>query len=246
MRQKTGILGIVAAICLILGLQVSSAPAAETGLLGWWKFDQGKGLVLRDSSGKENHGEIDSAAWVPGRKGPALKFDALNQTCVVLKTDPALYPTNAFTIEAWFNPLPNPEREAYILTFDYQWAQTTGKGIALYMHGEPEHTNLQLEVSNSAGRRAIAVARGLKTGTWYYCAATYDGNTITLYLDGVPVANTLLAAPVVYAHKRGGDFSIGDSAGHFNFSGLIDELRIYGRPLSPEEIGAHYAEGKKG
>ena len=239
MRHKIGVLGIVAAVCLILGLRVSAAQAAEPGLLGWWKFDEGKGFVIRDSSGKGNDGEIDGAVWTQGRKGPALKFDSLSQGCVVLKTDLALYPTSAFTIEAWFKPLPNPEREAYILAFDYQWAQTTGKGIALYMHGEPEHNTLQLEVSNSAGRRAVVVARGLKTGNWYYCAATYDGSTITLYLDGVPAANTLLAAPVVYAHKKSGDFSIGDSVGNFNFSGLIDELRIYNRALGPEEIKLH-------
>ena len=246
MRQKTGVLGIGVVVCLMLGLRVSAAPAAESGLLGWWKFDEGKGLVLRDSSGKGNDGEIDGATWVPGRKGPALKFDALNQSAVVFKDNPAFYPTNAFTVEIWFKAFPNQEREAYLLALDYQWKPKGGSGIALFMRGTPYdkpvfHDVIQFEAC-SLSAKAAAAKQGLKPDAWYYYSVTGDGRELKFYLDGALVSAMPFAAPVAYAHKKGGDFSIGDLCGNFNFSGLIAGLRIYNRPLSAAEIKLHYSQ----
>jgi hypothetical protein len=93
---------------------------------------------------------------------------------------------------------------------------------------------------------------------WLHVAATYDGNKMKLYIDGT-------ALPVVMYRYTAGTFEPVDSAsikigsngeplligasngdGIGNFDGLIDDMRLFDRPLTPEEICALYTEGATG
>ena len=48
------------------------------GAGGHWKFDEAKGAVAKDSSGKGNHGKIHEATWTEGKAGGALLFNGKN------------------------------------------------------------------------------------------------------------------------------------------------------------------------
>ena len=83
----------------------------------------------------------------------------------------------------------------------------------------------------------IATNGDMTTGTWYHIALTYDETTMRLYLDGVEVGSTSLSGAVdtdpsipvaVGAQPPGG--------GQRFFDGLIDDVRILQRALSPNEI----------
>ncbi len=58
---------------------------ADTGLVGYWKFDEGSGTTATDSSGNGNTGTIYGATWVDGKSGKALSFDG-NDDYVVSTT----------------------------------------------------------------------------------------------------------------------------------------------------------------
>ena len=85
----------------------------------------------------------------------------------------------------------------------------------------------------------IATSGNLATGTWHHAALTYDGATMRLYLDGVEVGSTALSGvvdtnasiPVTVGAQPPG-------AGGRYFDGLIDDVRILQRPMSPAEIAA--------
>jgi len=66
------------AILLALILCIPSWAEGERGLVSRWDFDEGKGDILHDSSGKKNHGKIHGATWVKCGKGYALKFDGVD------------------------------------------------------------------------------------------------------------------------------------------------------------------------
>ena len=50
----------------------------DNSLVGYWKLDEGSGVMALDSSGNGNDGEIHEASWVEGKYGKALLFDGFN------------------------------------------------------------------------------------------------------------------------------------------------------------------------
>jgi len=71
---------------------------------------------------------------------------------------------------------------------------------------------------------------------WTHVALTYDGAALRLYVNGTQVSTTDLAGPMASSTnplRIGGNSVWGEY-----FKGLIDEVRIYNRPLAPSEIQA--------
>ena len=73
-----------------------------------------------------------------------------------------------------------------------------------------------------------------KPGTWYFIVGTYDGSTIALYVDGEPIDSK----PATGAMKDyGKTVRVGRFSGlNYYLPGTIDEVRIYDRALTPDEI----------
>ncbi len=47
----------------------------DSGLVGWWTFNDGSGGTAADASGNGNNGTVDGASWTTGQLGGALSFD---------------------------------------------------------------------------------------------------------------------------------------------------------------------------
>ncbi len=61
---------------VVLALVIGLVNSATAELVGHWRFDEGTGDTVNDSSGNGNHGTlIDSVEWTTGQIGGALKFD---------------------------------------------------------------------------------------------------------------------------------------------------------------------------
>ena len=88
------------------------------------------------------------------------------------------------------------------------------------------------------GERDTYRSTVLQSGRWYHVAATYDGSMWRLYLNGLQdglrsESGTLLSGS--------NPFYIGaQGIGSFPFSGSVDDVHIYRRALSPQEIAAIY------
>ena len=77
----------------------------------------------------------------------------------------------------------------------------------------------------------------LSTDTWYHLVGTYDGADVRVYLDGIEKGNAAQSGTLSTEATR---IALGKFSNNFyvNFDGLIDEVRIYDRALSPAEITA--------
>jgi hypothetical protein len=76
----------------------------------------------------------------------------------------------------------------------------------------------------------------LLTTTWTHLAMTWDGSTVRLFVDGAEVAQQAAPGPLVTST---GALRIGGtSQGSEWFTGLVDEVRVYGRPLTAAQITA--------
>src|SRR5207253_559801 len=69
--------------------------------------------------------------------------------------------------------------------------------------------------------------------TWTHVALTYDGSLVTVYANGVALATATKTGTI---SDSGAPFGIGGRSGGLLFSGLIDEVEVFNRALSPNEI----------
>jgi hypothetical protein len=202
------------------------------GLVGHWEFDEGEGTTARDSSGRGNHGKIVGAMWVKGRLGGALEFDGKDDHVEL----PAIKPTNTvdnLTCAVWISVSSVPGRYDSIFSRD-AWA--AGSLHLVFYGGEPQFSvgaNKPEDVQASAGFAAGDI------GHWVHIAVVYDktAKTMTLYRNGrtdraarYTTARSVSLGPACIGGWRS------DAERYFN--GKMDDLRIYSRALTGDEIRA--------
>lgn len=110
------------------------------------------------------------------------------------------------------------------------------------------HSSLEFVISHTAGDIPRAtVPNPLQAGIWQHIAGTFDGTTIRLYLNGVLLSETLSPGPIA---TNDHPFFIGRTDSGSNdsdfFKGEIDELSLYNRALSLEEIQSIVNAGTAG
>jgi cellobiose-specific phosphotransferase system component IIA len=230
----------VGAVLLVTLLLVGSlsgiARAGYTqppGLVGYWNFDQGSGTIAQDGSGYNNQGTIYGASWTSGKVNGALNFNGLNNY-VDCGNNEILDPVQGATIEAWvnFNQLPSVANHIMAI------AGRSGNGRDLDLQTE---TDNRFKFYVGPGLPNVAVSNtAVETNKWYHIVGTYLANNyIKIYVNGVLEKTTLIS---ITRNTNGDRFFIGQSCvfpGRF-FNGIIDEVKIYNRALSAEEIVAEY------
>jgi len=203
------------------------------GLIGWWKFDEGTGDVAYDSSGYGNDGTIYGATWVAGKIGGALSFDG--DDYVEIPDDDSLKP-ELVTLEALVKSDGSPGRYKYIAGKKY------AGGWGSYHLYTGNTGGLRFYIGHSGGYITSPDAgTGIWDGNWHHIVGTYNGCVVKLYVDGNEISGgTETTEDIDYNSEN---FYIGSYGTGYYFSGLIDEVKVYNRPLSETEILEHYQAG---
>ena len=218
----------------------STALGESGGLVAHYPFDEGSGSVVRDASGNGNDGAIHGATYAKVTEGFALQFDGLDDY-VQIPSSEGLKIDGPLTVEIWANTRFSSSgpvlakngcstlRQNYIIQL-----QEGGINFAVV-----DCTD-QKGVENTVRGPAIAADH------WHHIVGSYDGDDLKLYINGVASVKkfgkftpgthdgSLYVGVNYYGHKLGSFFA-----------GQIDDLRVYDRALSQEEILANYQTGKK-
>ncbi len=226
---------------------VSEGPGGEpeAGLLGYWTFDEGEGSTAHDTSGNANHGELLNAGWAPGRIGNALSLSGLNDSHVRVPASESLNDvTDAITVMAWVFPTaPIPSR--FITIAQRQVGDVTHPD-QFYLgfgpiQGVPRFKWHSSTFDGTTPRESSVYTGDPPVNTWFHMAGTYDGEFLRMYVDGVQIGRSRPLAGNIRVDNN--NLTIGaEESGPApktivgEFTGLIDELRIYNRALSVEEI----------
>jgi outer membrane protein assembly factor BamB len=200
------------------------------GLIGHWTFDEGKGMIARDSSGRNNHGTImGSAKWTKGRIGGALDFDGTDDF-VSIPNEGNFDITGSITVTAWIR----------VNSFTRSWQAIVTKGDRAWRLHRANDTNSLGWACSDLSRQEVGDLYGKKAvnnGRWHHVAGVYDGTKTCLFVDG-----TLDASERTTRTISVNDYPvlIGENAQHRGrfFRGLIDDVRIYDRALSVDELQA--------
>jgi hypothetical protein len=194
-----------------------------TGLVAAYGFNEGSGATVTDASGNGNTGFISAAAWTTGKFGKALSFNG-STTLVSIADSASLDLTTGMTLEAWVYPT---------ALGDWRDLLYKGPNDLYYLMGSSPSNNTPA-MGGTFTSSPLYGSSALPLNTWSHIAATYDGATKRLYLNGVPVASqaqTGLIKTSTGALTIGGDPLYGQY-----WAGLIDEVRVYNRALSPSDI----------
>lgn len=203
---------------------VSSAPA---GLVAAYNFNEGNFGTLYDVSGHGNHGTLEGPIWTgTGKYGGALSFDGINDVVTVNDAD-SLDFTTGFSLEAWVNPTSAGNWSSVLFKQGPQ-----GMNYSLYANNGTNKPVAQVYLSN-AEQNAPGTGP-VPLNTWTHLAATYDGTTLRLYVNGVLAGSKAISGSLLNTPNP---LTIGGNAVWSEFfQGQIDEVRLYNRALTATEI----------
>jgi hypothetical protein len=177
----------------------------------------------------------------PGKVGAA--FAATGANHLELPHSPALDPTN-LTVEAWVSvsefPKDGDTRRWLVNKNSNEW--TEGHYGLLIDRGRAG------AYLNIGGRREDAFLLlsnpdALKPEQWHHLAFTYDGAMLRLFVDGKAAGELAINRPRVAGSTA---LSLGRRQdGYVNFKGLLDEVRVFGRALTADEVKAHFTQPER-
>ena len=248
--KKSYFLGMLLTVCIVIVTFVF-AQLYPVGMISYWKFDEGSGPTAFDSV-DANHGTIYGATPTTGQVAGALSFDGLDDY-VELPASSSILTDSPFTISTW------------IITEVQQGDYGPGEGRIVNLHREVAYsTSASIYAGGPAGgepgdRDDICFLYYTGAAHKWLCyqttspvyhdgnphliTATHDGSTVKLYYDGEEVRTR---------DDTFGTFGTATAKiGSFNgseryFNGVIDEVAIFDRVLTPEEIQQHYQDGLHG
>ncbi|HEY0705963.1 MAG TPA: LamG-like jellyroll fold domain-containing protein [Polyangia bacterium] len=214
----------------------------DDGLIGYWKFDDGRGSTVTDHSGNGNHATVaNDAVWttdVPSGMGiddaGAMVFNGTNQYATI-GTPAVLNISGQITMAAWV-----------------KFSATDGfRNILTHGSGDSPDRDTFLRIADGNYRVGTwysptdtyaSYTVGSDSGNWVHLVGVNDGTTWRLYRNGVQVATQAGAAGAYVATANWRIGAQGSSESRF-FAGSIDDVRIYNRGLSANEVAALYAYG---
>jgi hypothetical protein len=209
-------------------MRAIAASSLDEGLVAHWKFDEGKGIITADASGKENELTLIAAQWATGRNGGALFFDGAS-ALALRKSPTALYMGKTMSACAWIYPLgPGTEPEGGIILIkegEYALARLSdGRLQWIFANAKP-------------GWQWFDTGYVAPENQWTHVAVVYDNGKVAVFANGQPVHSFTGAGAIGNVDDRIDQISLGGRAwSDQHFHGLMDDVRVYRRVLGPEEV----------
>ncbi|MHC4499549.1 MAG: LamG-like jellyroll fold domain-containing protein, partial [Planctomycetota bacterium] len=203
---------------------VTPTEPNTAGLVAHYKFDQD----ATDSSGNNNHGRPSgNPPWVAGKIGSAVELDG-GHDYVDCGNSPSLNITGEITIAAWIYPTGNGDSNFPRIVDKSNGTGGPDPGYKIYLRAAQDYV-----VTLSAGGQYLNSSASVVLDTWNYVAVTMTGTQWRLHLNGTweewdeTTLPSLSSNPLFIGHSP---------AGNRHFQGMIDDVRIYNRVLTPAEI----------
>lgn len=234
--KKPFLFGTLSTVCIVI-VAIVFAQVHPSGMVSYWKFDEGEGTIAYDSVGV-NDGTIHGATWTTGIVGGALSFDGYNDY-VTTASKTWGFSTTA-TVACWIKTTTTNNCGIFSLGHhDYRdelllFLEPDGR-VGIFNHKFLGNFNVRLSDSI------------VNDGQWHFIVGQLTGSgklkDLHIFIDGVEETGTSQgdAPDIVDSTPR--IATIGRRAKSFPFTGLIDEVAVYNRALTPEEIQQHYQNG---
>ncbi len=223
-------------ITVLLGLGLAGvAQAVDPGLVGWWKLDETSGRIAHDASGLGNDGTLQGdIKWVTGKMGGAWQGDG-NGDYIRVPHNESLNLGDRITVALWaFGGLPpdqllckGNDNSGWQSTYSFRIDDNAAYRRKINFRGRVNAYSLN---SNTA----------LPEAEWTHIAITFDvgtpGNNQKIYLNGKLDAEKRTTTPL---SKNTADLLLGadgNGSTRWHWQGMLDDIHIYNRALTADEI----------
>ncbi|MHC4434558.1 MAG: LamG domain-containing protein, partial [Planctomycetota bacterium] len=215
-------------------------PIADPNLVVWYKFNEGSGTNAFDWSGHGNHGKLmGSPLRTAGYEGDGLYLGADNYVAIQNFHYDSASGIRGVTVAAWIRTYTGAAQ--MIASFDrneYWRLQINGEVAAAGQVGWHSY--------NDQGQNDYGSITRVDDGQWHYVCGVFDNGRSTIYVDGEPEASSIMGSTLGRGrYIRYGYIGTGSESTSFNadprtpedwLQGEVDEVRIYDRALTPNDI----------
>jgi len=231
---------------------LSSRPAA------YWRMGEFNGPRALDATGNANDGEYEGGIAFylegPASEGTcgdchinrAAHFAGGRMKSTVCPAEGGI--NQPYSVEMWFyNALPSDARAVtgYLFSRGVDGAEGA-PGDHLGIGGKDAATGRLLFFNGNTLNQVLAGTTEILPRTWNHVAMVRDGKKVTVYLNGKTPPEICGEAEVGFPPGTKEVFIGGRNDNFANFEGKIDEVAIYGRALSAEEVAEHCAAASSG
>ena len=223
-------------------------PAPEpipppAGMVSWWPGDGNANDIWDGNPGTLQGG----AGFTPGMVDQAFSFDSDDDRVTIAHNPNLNVPPAGFTVDFWMRGSPSqPDSHFLVVDKSHGWVDSTG----WVFQGISANGNLFFAIgAGGAGNtdfRGVESLASVLDNQFHYVAGTWDGGTIRLYVDSVLQGTAALEVPANNARPVNIAFSWGGGPPRRFFRGSVDEIGLFSRALTPEEIRAIYQAGSAG
>ncbi len=232
----------LALVTCVMAWTAARADLKE-GLLVHWKFDDGSGAAATDSSGNDHHGTLmGDPQWVQGHLRGALEFDGAGDYVQDENGETYLNGLDAVTVAMWiksdltntdkgFMDSEDPDGGDDQLTIRYDAAGATYGGTNV----------MKMGLTTTGGEPQLETSEYSQTIEWQHVAMIWSsGEVIRFYIDGVEDTPTGATEAITGTSTDATKLIIGmgckDDLATGGWDGLVDEVRVYSRALSADEV----------
>ncbi len=227
----------------ILGQNGSTCAAPPLGMVGWWPGDGN----AKDITPHDHDGVLHGATFTSGEVGQAFSLEGTDDFVSVPNAS-ALNPTK-ITVDAWVFVAGADLLGQYYPSIIGKGNVGGGNGAyedeSYAMYLTPTGTvDFLVNVNGTMAGRGTAHGSTLNINAWNFVAGTYDGITVRVYVNGVAGVSDALHAGSINPSPEN-DLLIGKAdrktpidSGLPNsfFKGAIDEVELFNRALSVQEL----------
>ncbi|WP_194974087.1 LamG-like jellyroll fold domain-containing protein [Aquiflexum lacus] len=202
----------------------------KSGLVGYWPMEEGGGNQMIDQSGNKNNATIQNTSdviWVNGKSGKAISLNGNTGRFGVIQHNSTFNIPSAITLAGWVKP-----KEIKRGTIFYKSA---GNGFEFWFDNDG-YIEFRLNRSNNGTKYRLRSNFNYSeyTGKWIHVAATFDGSNSKIFINGMEDASETYQPFNI--GTTSGVLVIGASGSIQRWTGEMDDLRLYNRSLTENEI----------
>ncbi len=224
-KKSVTILALTMIAAFVFFTNQAEAGQVEAGLVSYYSFNDVQGDTVKDDWGP-NEGTLVGPEVVQGRYGDGLKFDGVDGY-VDCGNDESLNITEALSIEAWvYMEIPG-SYPTVVSKSGGNW------GYIFEFLTDTGQINLYLDGANPSWANVAEAAVGLEE--WTHIVASFDGDTVRYYVNGDPSGEYAATGDPILSNEDNVHIGRRRVDEPYNFTGIIDEVRIYNRAIDAAE-----------
>lgn len=231
-------------------LGVQDQSGLSNGLVGYYKMEEGTGTSTADSSGNGVSGTFyegttastSGPTWAAGKYGWGTSYSGTNDVVRITESTPTDVgaTTDSYSVGAWFKTSTNFSAQAVIVSKNNNG--TSNYPYELFM----DNTEIVcFDLARGGTAPSTCSPSTYNDGNWHQAIGVRDAtkSKIYLYIDGVLVSSAADGTVAAGTTVNNADISIGNGGNSYNqydFTGSIDEVRLYSRALQQNDITQLY------